>query len=147
MTDDLLPQATFNAVLDELIPARDATLPGAGSLGIGAYVQEKLDAAIPLVASGLAALDALAQKHGAGGFVDLPTEERASLVSEVGASHPGFIESLIFHVYTGYYQHPRVAVAIGQEPRPPHPDGYPLEAGNLGLLDAVRKREKLYRDV
>ena len=65
---------------------------------------------------------------------------------EVGASHPGFVESLVFHTYNGYYQNPAVTVAIGLEARPPHPVGYELEPGDLGLLDAVRRREKLYRD-
>ncbi len=40
MNDDQLPQATFRAVLDEAIPARDAKLPGAGSLGAEAVHPE-----------------------------------------------------------------------------------------------------------
>ncbi len=147
MTTDLLPQASFCALLDELIPARDASLAGAGSLGVGTDVEAKLGAAKPLVASGLAALDALARARGAVDFVDVAAEDRASLVSEVGASHPGFVESLVFHTYTAYYQNPAVTAAIGLEPRPPHPQGYELEPGDLGLLDAVRRREKLYREV
>lgn len=147
MSDELLAQRTFCAVLDELIPARDGSLPGAGSLGVGEYVEEKLGDATPLVAGALAALDALARERGAADFADLPAQERASLVREVAASHPGFVESLVFHTYNGYYQHPRVSVAIGLEARPPHPLGYELEPGDLSLLDPVRKRDKLYRDV
>jgi hypothetical protein len=147
MNNDLLPQRTFSSVLDELIPARDASLPGAGSLGVGAYVEARLGAATPLVAGALAALDALAHDRGTAGFADLPAEERAPLVSEIAASHPGFVEILVFHAYCGYYQDPSVAVAIGLEPRPPYPAGYELEPGDLGLLDAVRRREKLYREV
>ncbi len=73
--------------------------------------------------------------------------ERAALVGEVAASHPGFVELLVFHTYSGYYQNPRVSVAIGLAARPPYPSGYELESGDLGLLDAVRKRTKLYREV
>ncbi len=146
MSEDLLPQRTFSALLDELIPARDASLPGAGSLGIGAYVEPKLGPSAPLVASGLAALDALARERDAAGFADLPAEDRAALVGEVAAGHPGFLDLLIFHTYTGYYLNPRVSEALGLEARPPHPDGYELEAGDLSLLESVRKREKLYRD-
>ena len=47
----------------------------------------------------------------------------------------------------GYYQNPAVVTALGLEPRPPHPDGYELEPGDLGLLADVRKSGKLYRDV
>ena len=42
MSDDVLPQSTFNAVLDGLIPARDEKIPGAGSLGLGDYVAARL---------------------------------------------------------------------------------------------------------
>jgi hypothetical protein len=146
MTDDLLPQRTFIALLDELIPARDTTLPGAGSLGVGELIEPKLGDAIALVASGLAALDAEAQSRGAADFADLPEAERAPLVREIGAAQPGFVELLVYHAYGGYYQNPRVAVALGLKSTPPFPGGYELEVGDLGLLDDVRQREKMYRD-
>jgi hypothetical protein len=147
MTKDTLPQRTFSALLDELIPARDASLPGAGSLGVGEAIESKLGDAIPLVVSGLTALDAKARERGAADFADLPSEERAPLVGEVSTAHPGFVELLVFHAYTTYYQHPRVAVAIGQKAEPPYPGGFELELGDLGLLDPVRQRGKMYREV
>ncbi len=147
MSDDLWLQHTLSAVLDTLIPARDPSLPGAGTLGVGAYVEEKLRDSASLVTSGLAALDVLARDGGAADFAELPLEKRAPLLGEVATDHPGFVENLVFHTYTGYYQNPRVVVALGLEPRPPHPQGYELELGDLGLLDAVRKRTKFYRDV
>lgn len=146
MTDLQLPRRTFSAVLDELIPARDESLPGAGSLGVGSWVEARLGVATSLVADGLTALDALARERKVAGFSELPVEQRAQLLREVAASHPGFVESLLFHTYTGYYQNSRVVEALGLEPRPPHPQGYPLEAGDLGRLAAVRRRGKLYRD-
>ena len=100
-----------------------------------------------MVATGLAALDEEARKRGAAGFADLAGERRASLVGEVAASHPGFIELLVFQTYTNYYQHPHVAVALGLKSGPPYPGGYELELGDLGPLDAVRERGKMYRDV
>jgi hypothetical protein len=147
MPDDALPQESFIAVLDTLIPARDEALPGAGSLGIGASVEPKLGPLVQMVAAALATLDALAQERSAVPFAELPVEERAPLIGEVAASHPGFIESLVFHAYTGYYQDPRVSVALGLKSEPPHPGGYELEMGDLGLLAAVRRREKLYREL
>ena len=147
MPHDALPQEIFNAVLDTLIPARDESLPGAGSLGIGASVEPKLGGFVRLVAAALAALDALARERSGVPFAQLPVEERAPLVGEVDASHPGFVESLVYNAYTGYYQDPRVAVALGLKSEPPHPGGYELEMGDLGLLAAVRRREKLYREL
>ena len=113
MASDPLPQRSLSAVLDELIPARDASLPGAGSLGVGSYVEAQLGTVAPLIASGLATLDELAREKGAVDFATLAAEERAPLVSEAAEKHPGFVQSLIFHTYAGYYQHPRVSVAIG----------------------------------
>ena len=147
MTEAPLTQKTFVALLDELIPARDDVLPGAGSLGIGSDIEAKLGEALPLVAAGLAVLDAKAQERGVDDFVSLSVGDRASLVSEVGAEIPGFVDLLVYHAYGAYYQNPRVAVAIGLSGEPPYPRGYELEEGDLGLLDPVREREKLYREV
>ena len=70
------------------------------------------------MANGLAALDAQANDRGAADFADLPREERAALVAEVGAAHPGFVELMVFHAYAAYYQNLRVSVAIGLKPAP-----------------------------
>jgi len=147
MTNDALPQRTFTALLDELIPARDASLPGAGSLGVGEAIEPKLGDATPLVVSGLAALDGKARERGAADFADLPSEERAPLVGEVATADPGFVELLVYHAYTTYYQNPRVVVALGLKADPPYPAGFELELGDLGRLDPVRQRGKMYRDV
>ena len=146
MANELLPQSTFIALLDELIPARDESLPGAGSLGLGEGIEPKLGESTPLVAAGLSALDAKAADLGATPFAEMPSEARAAVVAEVGAALPGFIETLVFHTYSAYYQHPRVISAIGLKPEPPFPGGYELEQGDLGLLDPVRGRGRLYRD-
>ncbi|MBW2421934.1 MAG: gluconate 2-dehydrogenase subunit 3 family protein [Deltaproteobacteria bacterium] len=140
-------QRTLAAVLDEIIPAsRDGALPGAGALGVGVYVEERLGTAAEAVTAGLAALEELAMGRGAAGFCAAAREDRLPLLNEVSESHPGLLGSLIFHGYGGYYQDPRVVEALGLEARPPHPKGYELESGDLGLLDAVRARPKLYRD-
>jgi hypothetical protein len=145
MADQRLPESTFITLLDELIPARDESLPGAGSLGLGEAIESKLGDAKPLIAAGLAALDSKASDLGATSFAELPAEARAALIPEVAAAHPGFLETLVFHLYTAYYQNPRVIAAIGLKPEPPYPGGYELEQGDLGLLEPVRRRKNLYR--
>jgi len=141
-------QRALACVLDELIPGRgEGSLPGAGALGIASYVTERLGDAAVLVAEGLAHLERLAVEASADGYAALPAERRTLLLNETAASHPGFVQSLIFHTYTGYYQNPQVLEALGMEPRPPYPKGYELETGDLGLLDAVRNRPSLYRIV
>ena len=138
-----LSPATFCAVLDTLVPPRPDVLPGAGSLGVGDYVEERLGGLEALVAGGLDALDARA---GDGGFAAVAEADRPAMLAEVAAEHPGFVESLVFHTYAAYYQHPRVNAALGLGARPPYPEGYPLEAGDLDLLGPVRERGACYRE-
>jgi hypothetical protein len=46
-----------------------------------------------------------------------------------------------------YYRDDRVVRALGLEPRAPFPQGHPLEQGEWALLDAVRDRPPMWRDV
>src|SRR5277367_1219727 len=46
-----------------------------------------------------------------------------------------------------YYRDDRVMGALGLEPRPPYPQGHVLEPGDWSLLDAVRGRPRMWRDV
>ena len=46
-----------------------------------------------------------------------------------------------------YYRDDRVFRALGIEPRAPYPKGRVLEQGDWSLLDAVRGRPRLWRDV
>ncbi|MFP8872383.1 MAG: gluconate 2-dehydrogenase subunit 3 family protein [Myxococcota bacterium] len=147
MTKASLDKETFIALLDVLIPARNESLPGAGSLGIGDALEAELGEAIALVAEGLAALDEKAQASGFSSFVDLPAERRTTPVNEVAVAIPGFVEVLTYHAYGFYYGDPRVVVALGLKAEPPYPGGYELEPGNLAKLDTVRQSGKLYREV
>jgi hypothetical protein len=46
-----------------------------------------------------------------------------------------------------YYRDDRVMRTLGREPRPPFPQGHVLEQGEWSLLDAVRGRPRMWRDV
>ena len=46
-----------------------------------------------------------------------------------------------------YYRDDRVVRALGHEPRAPFPRGHVLEQGEWWLLDAVRGRPRMWRDV
>jgi len=137
---------TLDAVLDTLIPARGDGTPGAGRLGVGEHVIAKLGDAGALVADGLAALEAE-------GFAALDAEDRTARLERAAAETPGLIQSLVFHAYTGYYQHPRALEAIGLPPRPPWPEGYEhstagddAEANDFASLVRVRERGRRYRE-
>jgi hypothetical protein len=136
-------RATLARVLDEIVPpSDDGRLPGAGALGLAAAVEEHLQRTPGAVAALAQALDAL----GAAGFPALAGPARTRALHDFAATRPSFVPSLLAPTYVRYYQEPRVLAALGLEPRPPHPKGHVLEPGELGLLEAVRRRGKIYRD-
>ncbi len=142
-------QQSLSSVLDLIIPPRpDGRAPGAGALGgvasIEAAIRKSPDLR-PAVVGGLIALAKAARERGAGDFAALSDDDRLQALNQVAAAEPAFLPGLIFHTYVGYYQDGRVVEALGLPARPPHPQGYELETGDLGLLDAVRRRPKMYR--
>jgi hypothetical protein len=130
-------------LLDELIPpSEDGRLPGAGALGLAEGLREH--ALTPSIAQGLERLDALAGEQGAASFA--AAGNREALLRALDTESPGALGGLLFHTYTTYYQHPQVLEGLGVDPRPPHPKGYEIEAGDLSSLAAIRQRGPLYRE-
>ena len=142
--------AALGSVLDLLIPpSGDGRLPGAGEAGVGARIAESAgrDAGLRgTVAAGLAALDEAARTRGASGFVALAAADRLAALQAIAPAQPGFVPSLIFHTYAGYYQQGRVLEGLGLEARPPFPKGYEMEPFDESLLAQVRRRDKMWRD-
>ena len=137
----------LESVLDEIIPpSGDGRLPGAGEAGLVRYIEQHAPELRPTIAQGLSALDELAAGRGARGFEALSREDKLELLNELATAQPAFLPGLMLQTYVGYYQNDRVLEGLGLEPRPPYPDGYKMEPTDLGLLDGVRRREKLYRD-
>lgn len=77
--------------------------------------------------------------------LDEATAERAvtALLGRDGA----MITALGRAVLQCFYRDDRVFRALGIEPRAPYPKGRELEQGDWSLLDAVRGRPRLWRDV
>jgi len=141
-------QRTLSSMLDAIIPpSQDGRLPGAGALGLAAHIAAAIERTPELaltIEPGLTAAEELARDLGHP-FAVLSGEERQSVLQALDAAQPGFLPTLTFHTYAGYYQHPRVVEALGMETRPPHPQGYAMEPNDLSLLDLVRRRPTLYR--
>jgi hypothetical protein len=141
---------TLAGILDQVIPpSSDGRLPGAGTLGMAAHVAEAMRRAPEMELAVLPALDdaesTARERHGRA-FTELSHDQQRALVQALESAHPALIPTLAFHVYVAYYQHPSVIAALGLEARPPHPEGYEMAPNDLGLLDPVRRRGKLYRD-
>jgi hypothetical protein len=140
---------TLSSMLDEIVPASpDGTLPAAGALGLASHFAALLARTPELeltIAPGLAAADALATGRHGRPFAALSRQEKTDVLGALDAAQPGFLPTLVFHTYVGYYQHPRVLAALGLEARPPHPGGYAMAPNDPTLLDPVRRRPPLYR--
>ena len=135
-----------SAVLDTIIPpSEDGRMPGAGQLGLGDTVREETGALWPTLVEGMEALDQRARDSGPSGFVELDLDQRSEYLTASAESHPGLVPGLVFYVYTAYYRNPVVVEALGLEARPPYPLGYSLDAGDLELLEPVRRRAPFYR--
>jgi hypothetical protein len=140
---------TLDAVLDELIPpSADGRLPGAGEIHLGAAVEKALlqnPGMAPVIHQGLTLADAIARAHGLEGFGAASGTDRAAMMKELEAQDAGFVMTLMFIAYAAYYKDGAVLEGLGLEPRPPHPQGYSMEPHDLTLLDAVRRRGRMFR--
>lgn len=140
--------AAAGALLDLIIPpSDDGRMPGASSFDVLGYLHESRPELVPAIGEALAYLDRQAQALHDSPFTRLPGEVQAALVSDVRRAQPEFLLPLAQVTATVYYQQDRVLEAIGMEPRPPFPEGYEVQAGDLGLLDPVRRRGRVYKEV
>lgn len=142
---------TLAAVLDEIIPpTADGRLPGGGD-AVRAGLTDATITSVPgldvALKLGLSALEAAAEKRGVAGFVELPRAEKLAAMNEVGEADAGFLPMAMFLAFASYYRHAPVLEAMNLEARPPHPKGHAMEPSDLSLVDPVRRRGKIYRDV
>ena len=142
----------LTALLDTILPpSADGRLPGAGSAALVRYVAitvERMPMLRTVVEYGLAGIGERARQRNPVGWDALSPEERTAVVREFTAENEFFLPGFLFLVYSGYYVDPAVVRTLGLEPRPPHPAGYPMETDELdALLEPVRRRGKMYRDV
>jgi hypothetical protein len=141
----------LEGVLDQLIPpSDDGRLPGAGEAGLVAAIDKSLrrnPAMRPVIEQGLATLAEIVRGRGAETLAALSPADRTEVVKELESKDVAFFITLMFLAYPQYYQDPRVVEALGIEPRAPHPKGYSMRPHDLTLLDPVRRRAKMFREV
>jgi Gluconate 2-dehydrogenase subunit 3 len=142
--------ALLALVLDEVIPpTEDGRLPGAGTLGAGAIVQQAASADRnlgSLLAQGFTALEDIARRSDPGGFAALAHGARVETLKELEKAIPMLLPTLLTLASIGYYSNERVLLALNGNARPPHPEGYDMEEDDLSLLDPVRARGRIYKE-
>ncbi len=139
----------LDAVLDRIIPAQE-NRPGAGSLGIGEFV-EGVAVGEPgltrIFVQGLAAIEIAAAERGPDGFAALPEEAKDEALRAVERLHGDFFDQLVLQVYNGYYTNLTVFESIGYIlPSTPKP-GVKLELLDETLLEAQRQRPPFWTRV
>jgi hypothetical protein len=80
-------------------------------------------------------------------FVTLEINSKHKILEKTEEQNTNFFSELVRQTYNGYYTTPKVLRQIGTEGRPPQPLGYNLEQGDLELLEKVRGRGKIWRDI
>jgi len=88
-------------------------------------------------------LDALGEGH----FVELDAAIQGEVCERFRSSGSPLVGVVVALVTQCYYRDDRVMRSLGMEPRPPFPLGFEVEDGDWSLLDPVRARPKMYRDV
>ena len=127
-----------------MIPAApEYRLPGADDAAIFADIVRSLGRDKQYVRQALAILRGLAA-HDFSVLTDAAAATAATaLLRQEGAE----IVALGRSVLQCYYRDDRVMRSLGLEPRAPFPKGHILDEGDWSLLDAVRGRPRMWRDV
>jgi len=127
-----------------MLPASgEFAVPGADDPAIFADIVRSMGRDLNDVRAALAALRVAAE----GSLATLDIDRRERVVSLVLGGGSRSATALSRAVLQCYYRDDRVVRSLGLEPRPPFPLGHTLEQGDWSLLDAVRGRPRMWRDV
>jgi hypothetical protein len=135
---------TLRRLAGLMIPAAaDYGVPGADDEAIFADIVRSLGRDQNHVRQALAMLEELAEED----FARLADAEADAKAMALLRREGPQITALGRAVLQCYYRDDRVVRSLGLEPRPPYPKGHILESGDWSLLDAVRGRPRMWRDV
>ncbi|HUA56540.1 MAG TPA: hypothetical protein VMB81_30430 [Candidatus Sulfotelmatobacter sp.] len=127
-----------------MVPASaEYGVPGADDDAIFADIMRSLGRDRNAVRAALAELRAVA----GGDFVGLDEATAAAAATTLLGREDPVVTALGRAVLQCYYRDDRVFRALGREPRAPYPKGHALEPGDWSLLDAVRGRPRMWRNL
>jgi hypothetical protein len=124
-------------------PSETFGVPGASDPAIFADITASLGRDFGAVREALAVLATLS----GGAFADLDETRREAVAASFQARGGTLPAALTRVILQCYYRDDRVVRSLGLEPRPPFPKGHTLEQGDWSLLDPVRGRPQMWRDV
>jgi hypothetical protein len=136
---------TLNEILNLIIPpSKNRRMPGAANVGFLTYLQ--IENNTQWIQEGLIKIIEESHKKYENEFSALSSSIKTQLINDLKRKFRQFFNHLTILVMQCYYQHDDVLVAIGQEGRPPFPEGYHVLEGDLILLEPVYLRGKVYRE-
>ena len=136
-------------VLDSIVPGGDG-LPGAGELGVASHLDSAVSGSTRLrrvFSEGLAAIEIASSRMFSRAFSGLSEDQRVEVLKRVESQHMHFFHELVRQTYAGYYTRPDIVGLLGLEARPPQPLGYVLEPFDPSMVENVKRRGKIYREV
>lgn len=137
-------QRSLRCLAEVMIPASEEYgVPGAGDDLIFADILRSFGRDAHHVGTVMQTLDEMA----GGVFADLDPARRDAVATRLREQGGRALLHLTRIIVQCYYRDDRVMRSLGMEPRPPYPKGFEVEQGDWSLLDPVRKRPKLYREV
>jgi hypothetical protein len=134
----------LRCLAEMMVPASaEYGVPGAGYEAIFDDILRSLGRDTEHVIAMLRMVDGMA----GGAFADLDPQRREAIAARLRETGGEALTYLTRIILQCYYRDGRVIQSLGMELRPPFPKGFEVEQGDWSLLDPVRARPKLYRDV
>ncbi len=135
---------SLRCLAEMMIPASDEyDVPSAGDDVIFADILRSFGRDAEHVVAVLQMLDGIS----GGMFADLDPLRREAVAARVREAGGQSLLHLSQIILQCYYRDDRVMRLLDMEVRPPFPKGFAVEQGDWSLLDPVRARPKLYREV
>lgn len=135
-------------VVATMIPENtEYAVPGADDATIFANILAK---AVPFhqqISESLKALEKLSVERHSEAFSAIDFDDRIKLLNDFRSLHGSAIRRMSSIAVQCYYLDDRVMASLGMDVRAPYPDGFEVEQGDWSLLEPVRQKSKLYRQV
>lgn len=140
---------TLSALLGFMIPGDEALgMVSASDPDITMNVAKYLyPAQVESISSLLDSIDGISQTKFEQPFVETETEQQKESFDSCLNLHGDGIRRLGAALVQIYYRDDRVMTALGMEARAPFPTGYEVEQGDWSLLEPVRRKGRLWREV
>ena len=136
------------ALLDVIIPADKARgLPSAAELNFLEYLEEFGADHVPKIKEELGELNKEALDKTSSLFFELEKDKQAKLCDLLRETKHRFARTILVQTLNCYYQDSKVLAAWGRKAGAQFPGGNEVPQGDLTLLDPVRKRGKIFRDI